>query len=108
MADAPLSIGYHDDPLFRKVSPPQAVWVNLAAAYPLPEKDGYVPGGLDLLARVPGTLHIWAVTTSGTWVGWITYDTPTMRGVTGWVVAPALEPRNDQPTRRGTSRGRSP
>ncbi len=97
------SFGYHDDPLFRKITPPKAVWINLAAAYPIrPERGRYVSGGVNLTDRVAGLLHIWAVTTSGHWVGWVTYESPLMRGVTGWVVAAALEPRVDQPARRSS------
>lgn len=33
MVNSELPTGYHDNPLYRKVMPPQNVWINLAAAY---------------------------------------------------------------------------
>jgi hypothetical protein len=37
---------------------------------------------------------------TGHWIGWVTYEDRRMKGVTGWVVAVALEQRFDQPARR--------
>ena len=47
MAGADSSaFGHHDNPLYRKVTPSQQVWVNLAAAHPLStERERYVPRG---------------------------------------------------------------
>jgi hypothetical protein len=91
----------HDNPLLQKKTPPIDVWVNLAAAYPLPRNaKPIIPDGIDLTDTVAARLHLWAVTTTGHWVGWITYEDRRVRGVTGWVVAAALEPRFDQPARR--------
>jgi hypothetical protein len=96
--------GMHDDPLFIKRTPPVDVWVNLAAAYPLPRhRTPFIPRGIDLTASVAARLHSWTVTTTGYWIGWVTYEDRRMKGVTGWVVAAALEERFDQPARRDQS-----
>ena len=80
---------------------PVDVWVNLAAAYPLPRSaKPVIPQGIDLTDTVAARLHLWAVTTTGHWVGWVTYEDRRMKGVTAWVVAAALEQRFDQPARR--------
>ncbi|HEY2694027.1 MAG TPA: hypothetical protein VGJ45_01020 [Pseudonocardiaceae bacterium] len=45
--------GYHDNPLMRKKTPPMDVWVNLAAAYPLPRSaKPFIPQCLDLTDTV--------------------------------------------------------
>jgi hypothetical protein len=93
--------GYHDNPLMRKKTPPMDVWVNLAAAYPLPRNaTPSIPHGIDLTDTVAARLHLWAITTTGHWIGWVTYEDRRMKGVTGWVVAAALEQRFDQAARR--------
>jgi hypothetical protein len=66
-----------------------------------------VPDGLDLQARVPGTLHVWDLTTTGTWVGYAVFE---IHGggravsTSQWVPAAALSPRTDAPTRRTPGR----
>jgi hypothetical protein len=85
----------------KEVLAPVDVWGNLAVAYPLPRNaKPFIPGGIDLTDTVAARLHLWAVTTTGHWVGWITYENRRMNGVTGWMVAAALEPRFGQPARR--------
>ncbi|HEX3785030.1 MAG TPA: hypothetical protein VHX38_35680 [Pseudonocardiaceae bacterium] len=92
---------HQDSPVFRAVRPPQPVWINLAAVYPLREKPPQIfPHGLDLQATVPGRLHLWAMTTTGQWVGWVIYEAPSLRGASGWIFAHALEPRLDHTARK--------
>jgi hypothetical protein len=86
----------------RAVRPPQPVWVNLAAAYPVEPSQAYVQEGMDLQAVVPGTLKMWDLTTTGHWVGWAVFaigNSPASQ----WLPADALRPRAE-PGRSGSSR----
>ncbi len=78
------------------VRPPCAVWVDLSVVYQVPETVSTVSDGLDLTVKVPGFLSMWRATTTGHWVGWVTFamgepdagDTQTQ-----WIIADALSPR---------------
>jgi hypothetical protein len=79
------------------------VWVDLGAVYRVGRPRRVVPGGLDLQATVPGRLAMWALTTTGHWVGYVIFHL-TDGGEGGlpasqWVLASALQPRHDQPAR---------
>jgi hypothetical protein len=88
--------------------PPRPVWVDLAVVYPVSARPTHsVPDGLDLQARVPGTLHVWDLTTTGSWVGYAVFE---IHGggravsTSQWVPAAALSPRADAPARRTPGR----
>ncbi|MCX2949977.1 hypothetical protein [Lentzea sp. NEAU-D7] len=58
--------------------------------------------GLNLQARVPGELSMWEMTTTGHWVGYVAFVIPKEGAgvrVAQWVLADALEPREDAPAR---------
>ncbi|MEV0676495.1 hypothetical protein AB0I60_08215 [Actinosynnema sp. NPDC050436] len=85
------------------VKPPRPVWVDLGAVYRVGRPRRPTPHGLDLQATVPGDLRLWAITTTGHWVGYVTFviHDDTTRIATGqWVLADALRPRGDEPSRR--------
>lgn len=64
--------------------PSEPVWVDLALVYehvPGPPPPG-VPtvvrnAGLVFRGQVPGELHAWARTASGSWLGLVSYEAPT-------------------------------
>jgi hypothetical protein len=80
------------------------VWIDLAVVFPLSgRRPRSIPGGLDLQARVPGTLSAWHLTTAGAWVGYCTFEI--RRGdeviaTSQWIAADALEERADGAQRR--------
>ena len=84
------------------VRPSKPVWVHLNLVYPVGRTWKHCPDGLDLQERVPGELMMWERTTTGHWVGYVSF------GVCGagsavrmgqWVLSDALEPRVDVPAR---------
>jgi hypothetical protein len=76
------------------------VWVDLGAVFRIDRPRRVVPDGMDLQATVPGLLSLWSMTTTGHWVGYVSF---TIRkadagaAVTQWVLADALRPRSDLP-----------
>ncbi|WP_299557274.1 hypothetical protein [uncultured Mycolicibacterium sp.] len=92
------SIGYTGQPApepFRRVDPPVAVLVDLAALFPRePHRaGGYVPGGLQLHAVVEGRLSCWGLCEQGHWWGLVTYDVaygahrrPVTHWIPGWLL----------------------
>lgn len=82
------------------VRPNQPVWVDLKVVYPVGTPKVRLPDGLDLAATVPGLLGMWRATTTGDWVGWVTFQLgPVGRGATThsqWVLAEALSPREER------------
>lgn len=87
------SIGYHGQPVqqaFRRVEPPVAVLVDLAAVFPRePHRaGGYNPTGLQMHAVVEGTLSCWGLCEQGYWWGLVTYDIAygaKRKSVTHWI-----------------------
>ncbi|MGW4829503.1 hypothetical protein ACWEOG_18110 [Amycolatopsis japonica] len=79
------------------VRPAQPVWVDLGVIYKVPKTTATVPDGLDLAATVPGRLSMWQATTTGHWVGWVTFA---MEGdsQSQWVISDALSPRESGAT----------
>lgn len=79
------------------VRPNQPVWVDLKLVYPFGRPQARVPDGLDLTVTVPGMLGMWRATTTGHWVGWVSFKLgPEGQGATPhtqWVPADALSPR---------------
>ncbi|MBW4718816.1 hypothetical protein [Saccharothrix obliqua] len=85
------------------VKPPRPVWVDLGAVYRVGAPRRNVPDAMDLQATVPGELRLWHLTTTGHWVGYVTFAIHSGQGRTGvgqWVLADALRPRPDAPDRR--------
>lgn len=84
--------------------PPRPVWIDLAVVYPLRGRPSRsVPDGLDLQARVPGTLSEWRMTTTGHWVGYCSFKVKQgelVIGMSQWIAAEALQQRADAPDRR--------
>ncbi|SEB39147.1 hypothetical protein SAMN04489729_0838 [Amycolatopsis lurida] len=84
-------------PYLHTVDPGQPVWVDLRHVYPIGAPKGTVPDGLDLTGLVPGTLTAWIATTTGHWVGFVTFmlGTPGSGGTTHrqWILADALRAR---------------
>ncbi|MEU3623472.1 hypothetical protein BS329_27535 [Amycolatopsis coloradensis] len=82
------------------VRPNQPVWVDLKLVYAVGPAKTRLPDGLDLTATVPGLLGMWRATTTGHWVGWVTFQLgPVGRGGTThsqWVLAEALRPREQR------------
>jgi hypothetical protein len=61
-----------------------------------------VPDGMDLQATVPGSLSLWSITTTGHWVGYVSFTihkADAGAAVTQWVLADALRPRTGLPGR---------
>lgn len=93
------------------VRPPAPCWVDLGRAFPIDELRRVVPDGLDLQSRVPGEVLIWSVTTTGHWVGYVSFAVK--HGDHGvrlqqWMLSTALTARADgpaRPERHGGSRG---
>src|SRR6476660_7827762 len=66
------AIGYNGQPVqqaFRRVDPPVAVQVDLAAVFPRePHRTGgYNPAGLPMHSIVEGTMSCWGVCEQGYW-----------------------------------------
>jgi hypothetical protein len=86
------------------VRPPRAVWVDLGAMFRIDRPRRVVPDGMDLQATVPGSLFLWSITSTGHWVGYVSF---TIRkadagaAVAQWVLADALRPQTDLPGRAG-------
>jgi hypothetical protein len=80
------------------------VWVDLGAVFRIERSRRVVPDGMDLQATVLGLLSLWSMTTTGHWVGYVSF---TIRkadagaAVAQWVLADALRPRSDLPGRPG-------
>jgi hypothetical protein len=89
------SIGYNGQPVqqaFRRVDPPVAVLVDLAALFPRePHRTGgYNPAGLQMHSVVEGELSCWGICEQGHWWGLVTYDIAygtRRRAVTHWIPA---------------------
>ncbi|MBA0125854.1 hypothetical protein H0B56_09900 [Haloechinothrix sp. YIM 98757] len=83
----------------RPVKPPKAVWVDLGAVYPIADRPRlFLADGLDLQMTVPGELRMWDRTTTGHWVGWVTFPVRSGTGTAQqgqWVLSDALTPRLD-------------
>jgi hypothetical protein len=80
------------------------VWVDLGAVFQMDRPRRVVPDGMDLQATVPGSLSLWSITTTGHWVGYVSFaickaDAGT--AVAEWVLADALRPRTDLPGQEG-------
>jgi hypothetical protein len=94
---------------FITVRPARPVWVNLGAAFRIRQPRQHVPYGLDLQAIVPGELNMWALTTTGNWVGHVSFVVQHRdHGIrtSQWILQDALRPRldtPDQPGQRGSS-----
>lgn len=84
------------------VRPSKPVWVHLNVVYRIDRPRMHYLDGLDLQERVPGELMMWEMTTTGHWVGYVSFG---VRGAGSavrmgqWVLADALEPRIDVPAR---------
>lgn len=82
------------------VKPPRPVWVDLGEVYRVDPPLRNLPQGMDLQATVPGDLRLWALTTTGHWVGYVTFtihNGPTRIATGQWVLSTALHPRADEP-----------
>ncbi|WP_246361257.1 hypothetical protein [Haloechinothrix aidingensis] len=83
------------------IRPPKPVWVDLGAVYPLRQRPRlFLVDGLDLQATVPGELSMWDRTTTGHWIGWVTFPVSSGAGtawLNQWIFASALTPRIDAP-----------
>jgi hypothetical protein len=69
------SIGYHGQPVqqaFRRVDPPVAVFVDLAALFPREphHPGGYHPAGLQMHSVVDGRLTCWGICEQGSGGAW--------------------------------------
>ncbi len=97
------SIGYTGQPApaaFRRVDPPAAVLVDLAAVFPSEphRRGGYVPAGLQMHAVVEGALSCWALCEQGYWWGLVTYRVAhgaRRMAVTHWIPAWTLRQKAD-------------
>ncbi|WP_319452715.1 MULTISPECIES: hypothetical protein [unclassified Mycobacterium] len=95
------SIGHHGQPMpqaFRRVDPPVAVLIDLAAVFPRePHRaGGYHPAGLQMHSVVEGTLSCWGLCEQGFWWGWVTYEIAygaQRKSVTHWIPAWTLRRR---------------
>jgi hypothetical protein len=95
------SIGYHGQPVgqaFRRVEPPVAVLVDLAALFPRePHRTGgYHPAGLQMHSIVEGRLSCWGICEQGHWWGLVTYHIAygtRRKSVTHWIPAWTLKPK---------------
>ncbi|OFJ54022.1 hypothetical protein [Mycolicibacterium grossiae] len=93
------SIGHNGQPVppvFRRVDPPIAVSVDLAAVFPRePHRSGgYHPCGLQMHSVVEGRLSCWGLCEQGHWWGWVRYDVvygAERRSVEHWVPAWTLK-----------------
>jgi hypothetical protein len=86
------------------VRPPRAVWVDLGAVFRIDRPRRVVPDGMDLQATVLGLLSLWSMTTTGHWVGYVSFairKADAGAAVTQWVLAEVLRPRSDLPGREG-------
>lgn len=84
------------------IRPPRPVWVDLGAVFRIGRPRRHVADGMDMQATVPGELSIWSVTTTGHWVGYVSFAlTQQHRAVrvSQWVLEDALRPRQDAPAR---------
>lgn len=89
------SIGYTGQPVqqaFRRVDPPIAVLVDLAAVFARePHRTGgYNPAGLQMHSVVEGRLTCWGICEQGHWWGLVTYDIAygaRRKAVTHWIPA---------------------
>ncbi len=84
-------------PYLHTVDPNRPVWVDLRRAFPVGTPKASLPEGLDLTGMVPGLLSAWAATTTGHWVGWVSF-TLGLPGAGGtpqrqWILSEALQPR---------------
>ncbi|MBY8849525.1 hypothetical protein [Saccharothrix longispora] len=85
-----------------QVKPARPVWVDLGAVFRVGWPRRVAPDGLDLQATVPGELHLWSLTTTGHWVGYVTFA---IAGegrhvqVSQWVLSATLQPRSDHRAR---------
>ena len=97
------SIGYNGQPVqqaFRRVDPPVAVLVDLAALFPRePHRaGGYNPAGLQMHSVVDGRLSCWGICEQGYWWGLVTYDIvygARRKSVTHWIPAWMLKRKAD-------------
>lgn len=82
--------------------PPKPVWVDLGAVFRIWRSREHFEEGLDLQARVPGELLYWEKTTTGHWVGYVSFVVPKAHAgvrVSQLVIEYALELREDAPAR---------
>ena len=97
------SIGYNGQPVkqaFRRVDPPLAVLVDLAALFPREPHcpGGYNPAGLQMHSVVDGRLTCWGICEQGYWWGLVTYEIAygaRHKSVTHWIPAWMLKRKAD-------------
>jgi hypothetical protein len=97
------SIGYNGQPVqqaFRRVDPPVAVLVDLAALFPREphHAGGYNPAGLQMHSVVDGRLTCWGICEQGNWWGLVTYEIAygaRRKSVTHWIPAWMLKRKTD-------------
>lgn len=85
-----------------KCKPPKAVWIDLGAAFRINGPREHFAEGLDLQARVPGELSFWEKTTTGHWVGYVSFTMPKHGAgvrVAQYVLEDAISERIDVPAR---------